>query len=197
MQASTAEFRRGLKIELDGNPYTIVDFQHVKPGKGGAFVRTKLKNMISGAVLEHTFKSGEKLEKADIEERQMQYLYPEGDQYVFMDTSTYNQLNFNKEQLGDTPDYLVDGMMVDVLFWSEKPIGVVPCTSGVCAHPVDRRSAMNRPLSELGYVYAIRGPFAPSASWNFALPPLVQYQRAVSRTRPAAVSPTYRSSRSA
>ncbi len=124
----TSDLRKNLKIVFNGYPHTVVEHQFVKPGKGQAFVRTKLKNMISGAVLEHTFKSGEKLEKADIEERQMQYLYPEGDQYVFMDTSTYNQLNFNKEQLGDTPDYLVDGMMVDVLFWSEKPIGVTPPT---------------------------------------------------------------------
>lgn len=122
----TSDIRKNLKIVLDGAPYAVVDHQFVKPGKGQAFTRTKLKNMITGAVLERTFKSGEKLEKADMEERQMQYLYPEGDQYVFMDTSTYNQLNFSKDQLGDTPDYLQDGMMVDVLFWSERPIGVTP-----------------------------------------------------------------------
>lgn len=122
----TSDIRKNLKIVLDGAPYAVVEHQFVKPGKGQAFTRTKLKNMITGAVLERTFKSGEKLEKADMEERQMQYLYPEGDQYVFMDTSTYNQLNFSKDQLGDTPDYLQDGMMVDVLFWSERPIGVTP-----------------------------------------------------------------------
>ena len=115
-----------VEFVLDGYPYAVVEAQFVKPGKGQAFTRTKLKNMITGAVLERTFKSGEKLEKADMEERQMQYLYPEGDQFVFMDTSNYNQLNFRRDQLGDTPDYLQDGMMVDVLFWSEKPIGVTP-----------------------------------------------------------------------
>jgi elongation factor P len=122
----TSDIRKNLKIVLDGYPYAVVDHQFVKPGKGQAFTRTKLKNMITGAVLERTFKSGEKLEKADMEERQMQYLYPEGDSFVFMDTGSYNQITLNRDVLGDTPDYLQDGMMVDVLFWSERPIGVTP-----------------------------------------------------------------------
>ncbi len=124
----TSDIRKNLKIVLDGAPFTVVDHQFVKPGKGQAFTRTKLKNMITGAVLERTFKSGEKLEKADMEERQMQYLYPEAEQFVFMDTASYNQIHLNKDVLGDTPDYLQDGMMVDVLFWSERPIGVTPPT---------------------------------------------------------------------
>lgn len=124
----TSDIRKNLKIVLDGVPYTIIESQFVKPGKGQAFTRTKLRNMITGAVLERTFKSGEKLEKADLEERQMQYLYPEGDQFVFMDTANYNQIHFTREQLGDTPDYLQDGMMVDVLFWGDRPIGVTPPT---------------------------------------------------------------------
>jgi elongation factor P len=122
----TSDLRKNLKIVIDGAPYTVVESQFVKPGKGQAFTRTKLKNMITGSVLERTFKSGERLEKADMEERQMQYLYPEGDQFVFMDTGSYNQINFSRDQLGDAADYLLDGMMVDVLFWSERPIGVTP-----------------------------------------------------------------------
>lgn len=124
----TSDIRKNLKITMDGQPYAVVEFQFVKPGKGQAFTRTKLKNMITGAVLEKTFKSGEKLEKASLEERQMQYLYPEGGDYVFMDTTNYNQLTLSADQLGDTPLYLQDGMMVDVLFWEEKPIGVTPPT---------------------------------------------------------------------
>ncbi|MGF1467022.1 MAG: elongation factor P [Sandaracinaceae bacterium] len=124
----TSDIRKNLKITMDGQPYAVVEFQFVKPGKGQAFTRTRLKNMITGAVLEKTFKSGEKLEKAELEERQMQYLYPDSDRYVFMDTSSYNQLHMTTEQLGDTPEYLKDGMMVDVLFWEEKPIGVTPPT---------------------------------------------------------------------
>ncbi|MEC7526153.1 MAG: elongation factor P [Myxococcota bacterium] len=124
----TSDIRKNLKIVIDGHPYTVVDHQFVKPGKGQAFTRTKLKNMITGAVLEKTFKSGEKLEKADMEERQMQYLYPDADRWVFMDTTTYSQLHLGKDELGDTPDYLQDGMMVDVLFFADKPIGVTPPT---------------------------------------------------------------------
>lgn len=124
----TSDIRKNLKIVLDGSPYAVVDHQFVKPGKGQAFTRTKLKNMITGAVLDRTFKSGEKLEKAEMSERQMQYLYPDGDMWVFMDTETYDQLSFSAEVLGDTPDYLVDEMMVDVLFWGEKPIGITPPT---------------------------------------------------------------------
>ena len=124
----TSDIRKNLKIVMDGQPFAVVEFQFVKPGKGQAFTRTKLKNMITGAVLDKTFKSGEKLEKAVLEERQMQYLYPDGDQYVFMDTANYNQLHMSADQLGDTPSYLQDGMNVDVLFWEERPIGVTPPT---------------------------------------------------------------------
>ncbi|MDD9943527.1 MAG: elongation factor P [Myxococcales bacterium] len=122
----TSDIKKNLKIQIDGAPYAVVEFQFVKPGKGGAFTRTKLKNMISGAVLERTFRSGEKLEPADMSERQMQYLYMEGDNAVFMDTSDYEQIQLTQEQLGDNRFYLVDGLMVDVLFFNDKPIGVTP-----------------------------------------------------------------------
>src|SRR3954468_6456538 len=88
----TSDLRKGLKVQMEGVPFEIIYFQFVKPGKGQAFTRTKLRNMMTGAVLERTFKSGEKLEKADLEERQMQYLYPEDGFYVFMDTGTYDQI---------------------------------------------------------------------------------------------------------
>ncbi|MGE0790540.1 MAG: elongation factor P [Sandaracinaceae bacterium] len=122
----TSDIRKNLKIILDGNPWAVIDHQFVKPGKGQAFIRTKLRNMITGSVLERTFKSGEKLEKADISEHQMQYLYPEGEAFVFMNTETYEQIYLRRDVLEDTPDYLQDGMMVDVLFWGEKPIGCTP-----------------------------------------------------------------------
>jgi elongation factor P len=126
--ADTSDIRKNFKMVMDGQPWVVIDYQFVKPGKGQAFTRTKLRNMMTGSVLERTFKSGEKLEKADMEERQMQYLYPEGDNFIFMDTSDYSQITFSRETLGDTADFLVDGMMVDVLFWGEKPIGVTPPT---------------------------------------------------------------------
>lgn len=128
MQVDTSDIRKNLKIVLDGQPYAVIDHQFVKPGKGQAFTRTKLKNMITGAVLEKTFKSGEKLEKADMEERQMQFLYKDGEMFIFMDTGDYSQLPLPNDVLLDTPDYLVDSMMVDVLFFSGTPIGVTPPT---------------------------------------------------------------------
>src|SRR5687768_12260556 len=124
----TSDIRKNLKVILDGNPCIVIDFQFVKPGKGQAFTRTKLRNMITGNVLERTFKTGEKLEKADLEVRTMEYLYPEGDRYVFMDQASYEQSYLTAEQLGDGRFYLIDNMQVEVLLWNEKPIGVTPPT---------------------------------------------------------------------
>jgi elongation factor P len=122
----TSDIRKGLKVRMDGQPYLVVEHQFVKPGKGQAFTRTRLKNMITGSVLDRTFKSGEKLEKADLEERQMQYLYPEGDGRVFMDTQSYDQIRLTEEQLAENVHYLLDGTMVDVLFYEGKPIDIKP-----------------------------------------------------------------------
>lgn len=126
--ADTTDIKKGFKIVIDGAPWSFVEHQFVKPGKGQAFVRSKLKNLITGNVIERTWKSGEKLEKADIEERQMQYLYPEDDKRVFMDTGNYEQIYISDSLLGDDVYYLQDGTMVDVLFFSGKPIGVTPPT---------------------------------------------------------------------
>ncbi|PWU20846.1 MAG: elongation factor P, partial [Candidatus Rokuibacteriota bacterium] len=98
MQVSTAEFKKGLKIEFDGEPYSIVDFQHVKPGKGGAFVRTKLKHMKLGRVIDNTFRAGEKVELVDFDEKRMQYLYKD-DRYHFMDLETYDQISLAPDQV--------------------------------------------------------------------------------------------------
>jgi len=122
----TSQIKKGLKIQIDGNPYTVIEFQFVKPGKGSAFTRTKLRNLMTGAVLERTYKSGEKLEPAPMEDLQMQFLYREGDQFVFMDTSSYEQVHLTAQDLGENQQYLTDGMMVDVLFFNERPIGVTP-----------------------------------------------------------------------
>jgi len=124
MSISTSEFRKGLKIELNGEPFLMVDFQHVKPGKGGAFVRTRLKSLWSGNVIDKTFRSGEKVETPDLEERAMQYLYPEGENYVFMDNETYEQMVISRDVLGDGAHYLKENMDVTVLFHNRKPIGV-------------------------------------------------------------------------
>ncbi len=124
MQVDTAQFRNGLKVVLNGEPYSMVYFQHVKPGKGGAFVRTKLKSLKSGRVLERTYRAGEKLEAADIEEKKMQYLYPDGEQLVFMDSQTYDQLHMSSEVIGDARKFLQENVDVDVLFWNDKPLNI-------------------------------------------------------------------------
>lgn len=128
---STAEFRKGLKIEIDGKPLIIVESQHVKPGKGGAFVRTKLKNLETGQVLEQTFRSGAKVGKPDLEEKYMQYLYQDGDNYVFMDTQTYDQIFIHGDYLEDAIPYMHANIELAVLFFQGRPIGVDLPTSVV------------------------------------------------------------------
>ena len=120
----TNQFRKGLKIEIDGEPFTIADFQHVKPGKGNAFVRTRLKSLTTGNVLERTFKSGEKVDKPDLEERHMQYLYREGADFHFMDNNTYEDVSLDVEKLGDAANYLKENIEVGVLFHNGSAIDV-------------------------------------------------------------------------
>ena len=115
MQVSTADFKKGLRIVYDGAPYQIVDFQHVKPGKGGAFVRTKLKHMRQGRVIDNTFRAGEKVELVDFEEKHMQFLYRD-DRYHFMDTATYEQVSLTPDEVGDARDYLKENTEVEVLY---------------------------------------------------------------------------------
>ena len=123
---SAGDFRNGVTFEMDSQVYRIVDFQHVKPGKGAAFVRTKLKNVITGAVLEKTFNPTEKVEEAQIDRKDMQYLYNDGEVYYFMDNETYEQLPLNKEELGETLKYLLDNMVVKVLSYKGKVFGIEP-----------------------------------------------------------------------
>jgi elongation factor P len=119
---STADFKKGLKLEIDGTPYVIVDFLHVKPGKGGAFVRTKIKNLMTGKVLDQTFRSGEKLKRPDLVEREMQFLYREGDNFFLMDNETYEQFALTAEQLGDVVLYLIENLDLKVLFFNQQPV---------------------------------------------------------------------------
>jgi len=121
---STTDFRKGLKIELEDTPYEIVDFLHVKPGKGGAFVRTKLKNLLTGGMQDQTFRSGEKVGKPDLESRDMQYLYHDGSSYVFMDMVTYEQLTMEDESMGGKGGFLRDGQTVKALIYRGRPIGI-------------------------------------------------------------------------
>ncbi len=125
MAVDTAQFRNGLKIELDdGNPYIITYFQHVKPGKGGAFVRTKIKNLLNGKVLERTFRSGEKVGEPDIQERKMQFLYRDGTGLVFMDTDSYEQTPIAEDVVGEARLLLQENAEVEVLFWKGEPVNI-------------------------------------------------------------------------
>src|SRR5438874_12592567 len=123
MQVSTAEFRKGLRIVFDGEPYTIVDFQHVKPGKGGAFVRTKLKHMRQGRVIDNTFRSGEKVELVDFEDKHMQFLYKD-DRFHFMDMETYDQVSLSEDEVGDAREFLRENTEVEVLYIDGSPVTV-------------------------------------------------------------------------
>jgi elongation factor P len=121
---STAEFRNGLKIEIDGEPYVIVEFQHVKPGKGGAFVRTKIKSLRTGNVIDRTYRSGEKVDLPELEEKTMQYLYAADKDRVFMDTTNYEQISLSEQQLGNSISYLKENMEIKVLYYKGKPINI-------------------------------------------------------------------------
>ena len=122
--AQMSDLRKNLKILIDGDPYVVVEANFVKPGKGTAFTKCKIKNLITGAVLDRTWRSGEKVDLADTSNRKMQFLYQDGDHYIFMDNETYEQVPIEKDILGDDVNYLVDNTIVDVLFFNEKPVGV-------------------------------------------------------------------------
>ncbi|MFN2506553.1 MAG: elongation factor P [Acidimicrobiales bacterium] len=124
MNVSTNDLKNGMTIALPDGLYTVVEFQHVKPGKGGAFVRTKLKNVRSGAVLERTYRADEKLEQAIIDKREMQYLYSEGDHHVFMDSGTYDQMTVEASALGNAVDYLKEGDTILVQTHDDEVVGL-------------------------------------------------------------------------
>lgn len=121
---TTNDFKNGLTIQDNGNLFRVVEFQHVKPGKGSAFVRSKLKNLRTGALLEKTWRAGEKVETAHIENREMQYLYANGQTHVFMDTETYEQLEIQEVQIEDELKFMLENMMVKVITFGAEVIGV-------------------------------------------------------------------------
>jgi elongation factor P len=121
---TTNDLKNGMSLDLDDGLFEVVEFQHVKPGKGGAFVRTTLKNLRTGAVVERTFRAGEKVERAMIDKRDMQFLYREGDDYVFMDNSSYEQMNVGPSTLGDATNYLVEGSTATLQMYSGEIVGV-------------------------------------------------------------------------
>jgi len=120
----TNEFKKGLKVEIDGVPFEIVDFQHVSPGKGRAFTRTKLKNMINQNVIERTITSGDKLDGANTEQKEVSFLFKDAEGYHFMNQADYEQIVLREDQLGNAKDYLQENLVIRVMFYNERPIGV-------------------------------------------------------------------------
>lgn len=121
---SVNDFKTGLTIEVDGELWRVIEFLHVKPGKGSAFVRSKLKNLRTGAVQEKTFRAGEKVEQAQIDNKQMQYLYADGNNYVFMDTATYEQLELPGDKIKDELKFMKENMMVNIMMYGSETLGV-------------------------------------------------------------------------
>ncbi len=120
----SSDLRKGLKIEMDGEPYVVTQFNFVKPGKGQALYKCKLKNMLTGVQFEKTFRSGDKFNEADLMEKEMEYLYYDGEKYCFMDTSTYEQEFLNEDQVGDAKNFLKENTVCNILFFGEKAIGI-------------------------------------------------------------------------
>ena len=155
----TSDFRKGMKIEIDGEPFEIVDFQHVKPGKGSAFVRTSIRSLISGRLLTPTMKSGDKVGKPDIEEKEMQYLYVQGDDFYFMDTTNFEQTFIGEKALGVQRNYLKENVIAHILFFNGKALGVslpnsvdlrvTKCDPGVRGDTVS--GALKPAMLETGY----------------------------------------------
>ncbi len=119
-----SQLKKNAKVEMDGQPYVVVAFQFVKPGKGQGLYKCKLKNMLTGAVVDRTWRSGEKLEEANVESRKMQFLFESGNAYTFMDNQTYEQIELAADVVGDDKYYLLDQIEVDMLFYNERPVGI-------------------------------------------------------------------------
>lgn len=124
MAISTADFKTGLTIEYEGNVYQIIEFQHVKPGKGGAFVRSRLRNLMTGATLDKTWRAGDKMDSAHIERRNVEFLYRDGDDLVFMDMSDYEQMTLPVKQVGDAVNFLKDNTPVQLVQWKDQLLNI-------------------------------------------------------------------------
>ncbi len=123
---NTSDFRKGLKVQIDGDPYMMVEMNFVKPGKGNAMYKCKMKNLIRGTILDRTYKGGDSLESADVEETDVQFLYRQGDTWVFMDDESYEQYELSADQIDDTWQYLKEGMKCQITLFNDKPIVMTP-----------------------------------------------------------------------
>ena len=123
---STGDLKKGISVVFDGQPVSILEWQHIKMGRGGAIVRIKFKNLVTGAIYDRTYDAGERFERAFLERRQVQYSYNDGENYFFLDEETYEMIQMTAEQLGDTKSYLLDGMKLEVVYYNDQPISIEP-----------------------------------------------------------------------
>ncbi|MBC8419219.1 MAG: elongation factor P [Proteobacteria bacterium] len=165
---SASDLRKGLKIQIDNDPYVVTEFQFVKPGKGQALYRCKLKNMITGVIISPTYRSVDSFQPADLAERKMQYLYNQDDEYWFMDVENYEQSVLTADQIGDAKNYLIDNLEVNILFFGDKPIGIT------LPNFVDLRVAEAEPWARGDSVAGDTKPVTLETGYLLRVPPFVE-----------------------
>jgi elongation factor P len=165
---NASDLRKNLKIQIDGDPYVIVDFEFSKPGKGQSLYRCKLKNMINGNQFERTYRSVDTFEPANLQEKKMQYLYEEGGKYCFMDTETYEQVYLTEEQLGDAKNFMLDNIDVEILFFGDKPLGVT------LPNFVDLTVTKSEPWAKGDSVTGRTKPVEVETGYSLLVPPFIE-----------------------
>ena len=165
---NASDLRKGLRLKIDGEPYQIVEFNFVKPGKGQSLYRCKLRNMITGAQFERTFREVDTFEAADLRERKMQFLYKESDQYYFMDIENYEQVFLTEDQVGDVKNFLIENMEVSILFFEDRPIGITPPNS------VDLLVVQAEPWAKGDSVSGNYKPVILETGYKILVPPFVE-----------------------
>ncbi|TFG93583.1 MAG: elongation factor P, partial [Syntrophobacterales bacterium] len=165
---NASDLRKNLKIQIDGDPFVIVDFSFVKPGKGQSLYRCKLKNMINGSQFERTYRSGDTFEPANLREKKMQYLYKEDRQYCFMEAETYEQVYLTEDQVGDAKGFLSDNLDVEILFFGEKPLGIT------LPNFVDLRVTVAEPWAKGDSVTGKSKPIVVETGYELQAPPFVE-----------------------
>jgi elongation factor P len=165
---NASDLRKGLKIQIDKEPYVVVDFQFTKPGKGQALYRCKMKNMISGILLDRTYRSVDTFEPANLEQRKMQYLYNQDDQFYFMDVQTYDQCSLSLDQVGDAKNFLIDNLEADILLFDNRPIGLT------LPYFVDLKVTQADPWAKGDSVAGDSKPVTLETGYTLRVPPFVE-----------------------
>ena len=165
---NASDLRKGLKIQIDNEPYVVTDFQFTKPGKGQALYRCKLKNMITGVIIDPTYRSGDSFQPADLEERKMQFLYSQDNEFCFMDVETYEQAFLSSDQVGEARNYLIDNLEADILFFGDRPIGIT------LPNFVDLTVIRADPWAKGDSVAGDTKPITVETEYTLRVPPFIQ-----------------------